>query len=67
MEERWFSTDWKLDLRLLMWQKSRVKVLEEVPRHTRSSAEGKYDLGTFVVPSPDRDTEAVCGEAIFKF
>ena len=28
---------------------------------------GQSDLGTFVVPSPDGDFEAGCGEAIFKF
>ena len=49
-----------------MLQKSRVKVLEEVLRHMRSSAEEQSDLGTFVVPSPDRDSEAGCGEAILK-
>ena len=50
-----------------MLQKSRVKVLENVSRHPRSSAEKQSDLGTFVVPSPDGDSEAGCGEAIFKF
>ena len=37
------------------------KLLEEVSRHPRSSAEGQSDLGTFVVPSPDGDSEAKCG------
>ena len=46
-----------------MLQKSRVKVLE-VSRHPRSSTEGQSDLGTFVVPSPDGDSEAGCGKAI---
>ena len=50
-----------------MLQKSRVKVLEEVSRHPSSSAEGQSDLGIFVVPFPDGDSEAECGEAIFKF
>ena len=40
-----------------MLQKSRVKVLEEVSRHPKSS-ERQSDLGTFVVPSPDGDSEA---------
>ena len=47
-----------------MLQKSREKVLEQVLRHPRSSAEGQSDLGTFVVPSPDGDSEAGRGEAI---
>ena len=50
-----------------MLQKSRVKVLEEVSRHLRSSAEGQSDLGTFMVTSPDGDSESGCGEAILKF
>ena len=50
-----------------MVQKSRVKVKEEVSRHPRSSAAGESDLGTFVVPSPEGDSEAGCGKAIFKF
>ena len=40
----------KIDLRPRMLQKSREKVLEEMSRHTRSSAEGQSDLKTFVVP-----------------
>ena len=60
------STYWKLDLTPRMLQKSRIKMLEEVSRHPRSSAEGQYDLGTFVVPFSDGDSEAGCGEAIFK-
>ena len=67
MEERWCSTDRKIDLRPRMFQKSRLKVLEEVSRHPRSSAEGQSDLGTFLVNSPDGDSEAGCGEALFKF
>ena len=39
------------------------RVLEEVSRHPRSLA-GQSDLRTFVVPSPDGDSEAGCGEAI---
>ena len=58
MEEIWYSTDWKLDLRRRMLQKSRVKVLEEVSRHPSSSAEEQSDLGISVVPSPDGDSEA---------
>ena len=50
-----------------MLQKSRVKVLEEVSRHLRSSAERQSNLGTFVVPSPDGDSEAGCGKAILNF
>ena len=42
------------------------KVLEEMPRHPRSSAEGQSDLGTFVVPCPDGDSEAGLFLAIFK-
>ena len=42
------------------------KVLEEVSKHPRSSAEGQSDLGTFVVPSPDGDSEAGRGKAIIK-
>ena len=49
-----------------MLQKSRVKVVEEMSRHPRSSAEGQSDLGTFVVPSPDGDSEAGFFLAIFK-
>ena len=41
-----------------MLQKSREKVLEEVSRHPRLSAEGQSDLETFV------DSETGCGEAI---
>ena len=62
-DERWCSTDWKLNLRPRMLQKSRVNVLAEVSRHPRSSAEEQSNLGIFVVPSPDGD----CGEAILKF
>ena len=47
-----------------MLQKSKVKLLEEVSRHPRSSAEGQSDLGTFVVSSRDGDSEAGCGKAI---
>ena len=43
-----------------MLQKSRIKVLEEVSRHPRSSAEGQSDLGIFVVPSPDVDARSLC-------
>ena len=50
-----------------MSQKSKVKVLEEVSRHPRSSAEGQSDFGIFVVPSPDGVLEARYGEIIFKF
>ena len=39
MEERWFSTDWKLNLRPRILQNSREKVLEEVSKQSRSSAE----------------------------
>ena len=46
-----------------MLQISRGEVLEEVSINSRSSAERQFDLGTFVVPSPDGDTEARCGEA----
>ena len=46
-----------------MLQKSIEKVLE-VSRHQRSSSEGQFDLGTFVVLSPDGDSEAGRGEAI---
>ena len=67
MEERWCSTDWRLDLRPRMLQKSRVKVLEEVSRHLRSSAEEQFDLGTFVVSFSDGDSEAGCGKAILNF
>ena len=35
-----------------MLQKSRVKILEKVSRHLRSSAKGQSDLETFVVPYP---------------
>ena len=42
------------------------KVLEEVSRHPRSSSEGQSDLGTFVAPFPDMDSEAGRGEAIIK-
>ena len=49
-----------------MLQKSIEKILEEVSRHPRSSAEGQSDLGTFVVHSPDGDSETGRGEAIIK-
>ena len=49
-----------------MLQKSIEKVLEEVSRHPRSSAERQSDLGTFVVPSLYRDSEAEYGEDINK-
>ena len=49
-----------------MLQKSIEKVLEEVSRHPRSSSEGQSDLGTFVVPSPDGESEAGHGEATMK-
>ena len=56
----------RLEIRYMaeMLQKSREKLLEEVSRHPRSSAEGQSDLGTFMVPSPDRDSEAGRGKAI---
>ena len=47
-----------------MLQKSKGKALEEMSKHPRLSAEGQSDLGTFVVPSPDGDSEAGGGEAI---
>ena len=50
-----------------MLQKLIVKVLDEVSRHPRSTAEGQSDLGTFMVPSPEGDSEAGRGEAIIKF
>ena len=50
-----------------MSHKSKVKVLEEVSRHPKSSAEEQSDLGTFVVPSPDGDSEAGCGKTILNF
>ena len=50
-----------------MLQKSSVKVLEEVSRHARSSTEEQIDLGTFVIPSLDGDSEAECDKAIFIF
>ena len=40
------------------------KILEEVSRHSRSLPKKQSNLGTFVVPSPDGDSEAGCGEAI---
>ena len=43
------------------------KMLEEVSRHPMSSAEEQSDVAIFVVPSPDGDSEAGCGEAIFNF
>ena len=36
-------------------------------RQPRSSTEGQFDLGTFVVLSPDGDSQAGCGEAILNF
>ena len=50
-----------------MLQISRVRVLEEVLRYPRSSAEEQSDLGTFVVFSPDGDSKSGCGEGILKF
>ena len=50
-----------------MLQESKVKVLEEVSRHPRSSSEGHSDLGTCVVPSLDEDSEAGRGLAFLKF
>ena len=50
-----------------MLQKSRVKLLVEVSRHPRLSAEGQSDLGTYVVPSPDGESEVMCGKAILSF
>ena len=47
-----------------MLQKTREKVLEEVSRHPRSSSKGQSSLGTFVVPSPDGDSEAGRDETI---
>ena len=47
-----------------MLQKSSVKVLKEVSRHPRLSAKGQSDLGTFVVPSPDGDSEAGCNGVV---
>ena len=47
-----------------MLQKSREKILEEMSRHPRYPAEGQSDLGTFVVPSPDGDSEAGRGEVV---
>ena len=42
------------------------KVLEEVSRHPRSSAEGQSNLVTCVVPSLDGDCKAGRSEAIIK-
>ncbi len=41
------------------------KNLEEVLRHLESSTAERSDLGTFVVPSPDGDSEAMCWTANF--
>ena len=41
-----------------MLQKSIQKKFEEVPRHLKSSPGEWSDLGKFVVPSPDGDSEA---------
>ena len=43
------------------------KVLEEVSRQLRSSADEQSDLGTFVVSSLDGDSEAGCGEPFLNF
>ena len=48
-----------------MMQKSRVKVLEEVSRHPRSSAEGKSDLGTFVNTRASNVITHICATASF--
>ena len=40
------------------------KILDKVSRHPRSYTEGQSDLGTFLVPSLDRDSEAERGKAI---
>ena len=50
-----------------MLQKSRVKVLEEVSRHLRSSVEGQSDLRLFVVSSLNGDCETMCLKEIKKF
>ena len=49
-----------------MLKKSIEKLLEEVAKHPRSSAKKQSDLGTFVVTSPDGNSEAGRGEAIIK-
>ena len=48
----------------MVFHRLEIRVLEEVSRHPRSSGEGQSDLGTFVVSSPDGDSEAGCGKAI---
>ena len=40
-----------------------AKSIEKVSRQPRLSAEGKFDLGTFVVVSPDGDSETGRSEA----
>ena len=66
MKERWCSIDRKLDLRPRIIHKSIEKVLEEVSRRPRSSSEGQFILGIFVVPSPNGDLEAGCDEALIE-
>ena len=46
-----------------MLQESIEKVLEVVSRHPKSPSGGQSALGIFVVPSPDRDSEAGRREA----
>ena len=56
-----------LKIRFKATQNSRVKLLEEVSRHPRSSAEGQSDMEKIMVPSPDGEYEDGCDKAILNF
>ena len=42
-----------------MLQKFTERKLEEVPRQLKSSSEYRSELGTFMAPSPEGDSEAL--------
>ena len=65
-EKMMFSGGEMVFHRLEIRSKATNVTLEEVSRHPSSSAEGQSDLGTFVVPSPDENSEAGFLVAILK-
>ena len=56
---------YRLKIRQRLLQKLIVKNVRGVSRHLGSIPEGQSDLGTFMVPSPEGDSEDGVGVAIF--
>lgn len=64
LEERWHSTEWKLDKRLQRLQTDRGKS-EGVIKIPRVVTWSGSDLGTYLIPSSDANTKALLTENIY--